>query len=100
METGMDANMLAYLNWFVPFDNARDITLLYIAEFFLFRGQVKVCLCSKFGIACLDKCAQLFRVFDNARDITLVWLNCILAYYVYQMVKKIVMDYIIGKLLA
>ena len=52
----MDANMLAYLNWFVP--------------------------------------------FDNARDITLVWLNCILAYYVYQMVKKIVMDYIIGKLLA
>ena len=56
METGMDANMLAYLNWFVP--------------------------------------------FDNARDITLVWLNCILAYYVYQMVKKIVMDYIIGKLLA
>lgn len=39
METGMDANMLAYLNWFVP--------------------------------------------FDNARDITLVWLNCILAYYVY-----------------
>ncbi len=56
METGMDANMLAYLNWFVP--------------------------------------------FDNARDITLVWLNCILAYYVYQMVKKIVMDYIIGKLLS
>ena len=56
METGMDANMLAYLNWFVP--------------------------------------------FDKARDITLVWLNCILAYYVYQMVKKIVMDYIIGKLLA
>ena len=56
METGMDANMLAYLNWFVP--------------------------------------------FDNARDITLVWLNCILAYYVYQMVKKIVMDYLIGKLLA
>lgn len=56
METGMDANMLAYLNWFVP--------------------------------------------FDNARGITLVWLNCILAYYVYQMVKKIVMDYIIGKLLA
>ncbi len=56
METGMDANMLAYLNWFIP--------------------------------------------FDNARDITLVWLNCILAYYVYQMVKKIVMDYIIGKLLA
>ena len=56
METGMDANMLAYLNWFVH--------------------------------------------FDNARDITLVWLNCILAYYVYQMVKKIVMDYIIGKLLA
>lgn len=56
METGMDANMLAYLNWFVP--------------------------------------------FDNARDITLVWLNCILAYYVYQMVKKIVMDYIIGKLLT
>ena len=56
METGMDANMLAYLNWFVP--------------------------------------------FDNARDITLVWLNFILAYYVYQMVKKIVMDYIIGKLLA
>ena len=56
METGMDANMLAYLNWFVP--------------------------------------------FDNARDITLVWLNCILAYYVYQMVKKIVMDYIIGKLFA
>ena len=56
METGMDANMLAYLHWFVP--------------------------------------------FDNARDITLVWLNCILAYYVYQMVKKIVMDYIIGKLLA
>ncbi len=56
METGMDVNMLAYLNWFIP--------------------------------------------FDNARDITLVWLNCILAYYVYQMVKKIVMDYIIGKLLA
>ena len=56
LETGMDTNMLAYLNWFVPFDNARDITLL--------------------------------------------WLNCILAYYVYQMVKKIVMDYIIGKLLA
>lgn len=56
METGMDANFLGMVNWFIP--------------------------------------------FDNARDITLVWLNCILAYYVYQMVKKIFMDYIIGKLLA
>lgn len=56
METGMDANFLGMVNWFIP--------------------------------------------FDNARDITLVWLNCILAYYVYQMVKKVVMDYIIGKLLA
>lgn len=52
----MDADILAYLNWFIP--------------------------------------------FDNARDITLVWLNCILAYYVFMLVKKIVMDYIIGKLIV
>lgn len=56
MDTGLDANMLAYLNWFIP--------------------------------------------FDNARDITLIWLNCILAYYAFTLVKKIVMDYIIGKLIA
>lgn len=55
-EMDMDVNMLAYLNWFIP--------------------------------------------FDNARAITLIWLNCILAYYVFTLVKKIVMDYIIGKLLS
>lgn len=56
IEAEMDVNILGMLNWFVPFDNARDITLL--------------------------------------------WLNCILAYYVFTLVKKVVMDYIIGKLLA
>lgn len=55
-ELNVDADMLAYLNWFIP--------------------------------------------FDNARDITLIWLNCILAYYVFILVKKVVMDYIIGKLIA
>lgn len=55
-ELNVDADMLAYLNWFIP--------------------------------------------FDNARDITLIWLNCILAYYVFTLVKKVVMDYIIGKLIA
>lgn len=55
-ELNVDADMLAYLNWFIP--------------------------------------------FDNARDITLIWLNCILAYYAFTLVKKIVMDYIIGKLLS
>lgn len=55
-ELDMETDMLAYLNWFVP--------------------------------------------FDNARDITLIWLNCILAYYAFTLVKKIVMDYIIGKLLS
>lgn len=56
MGVSMDANMLAYINWFIP--------------------------------------------FDNARDITLIWLNCILAYYAFTLAKKIVMDYIIGKLIA
>lgn len=55
-ELDMDVNTLAYINWFIP--------------------------------------------FDNARDITLIWLNCILAYYAFTLVKKIVMDYIIGKLIA
>lgn len=55
-ELDMDTNMLAYLNWFIP--------------------------------------------FDNARDITLIWLNCILAYYAFTLAKKVVMDYIIGKLLT
>lgn len=55
-ELNMDTNMLAYLNWFIP--------------------------------------------FDNARDITLIWLNCILAYYAFTLAKKVVMDYIIGKLLT
>lgn len=40
-----------------------------------------------------------FIPFDNARTITLAWLSCILAYYVYMMVKKIIMEYIIGKLM-
>lgn len=41
-----------------------------------------------------------FIPFDVARNITLAWLSCILAYYVYMMVKKIIMDYIIGKLMG
>lgn len=41
-----------------------------------------------------------FIPFDIARNITLVWLSCILAYYVYVMVKKIIMDYIVGKLMG
>lgn len=55
-ELNVEADTLAYVNWFIP--------------------------------------------FDNARDITLIWLNCILAYYAFTLVKKIVMDYIIGKLVA
>lgn len=56
IDAEMSSEMLAYLNWFIP--------------------------------------------FDTARDITLIWLNCILAYYTFTLVKKIVMDYIIGKLIA
>lgn len=41
-----------------------------------------------------------FIPFDIARTITLAWLSCILAYYVYMMAKKIIMDYIIGKLMG
>lgn len=41
-----------------------------------------------------------FIPFDNARLITLAWLSCIIAYYVYVMVKKIIMDYIINKLMG
>lgn len=41
-----------------------------------------------------------FIPFDNARIITLAWLSCVLAYYVYIMVKKIIMDYIIRKLMG
>lgn len=41
-----------------------------------------------------------FIPFDTARNITLTWLSCIIAYYAYVMVKKIVMDHIIGKLMG
>lgn len=55
-EAEMDADILGWLNWLIPFDNARTITLL--------------------------------------------WLDCIIAYYIFVLVKKIVMDYIIGKLIG
>lgn len=38
--------------------------------------------------------------FDIASKITTAWLACIVAYYAFVMIKKIVMDYIIGKLIA
>lgn len=39
-----------------------------------------------------------FLPFDVCSKITLVWLDCILAYYVFEMVRKIVMDYLINKI--
>lgn len=52
----IDANILAWLNWFIP--------------------------------------------FDTALSITLAWLSCIAAYYVFILAKKVIVDYIIEKLLA
>lgn len=43
--TGMDAELLAYLNWFVPFDAARDITFAWlncILAYYVFTGARKL----------------------------------------------------------
>lgn len=41
-----------------------------------------------------------FIPFDLASRITVTWLTCIVAYYAFVTIKKVVMDYIIGKLIA
>ncbi len=41
-----------------------------------------------------------FIPFDIASIITLAWLACILAYYLYVIVRKIIMQYIIGKMIG
>lgn len=41
-----------------------------------------------------------FIPFDIARTITLAWLSCILAYYVYNMARKVIMDFIVRKLMG
>lgn len=38
--------------------------------------------------------------FDIASKVTLVWLGCILAYYLYQLVRKIIFEYIVDALLS
>lgn len=38
-----------------------------------------------------------FLPFDVCAYMTLVWIHCIVVYYMYVVVKKIVMDYIIKK---
>lgn len=38
--------------------------------------------------------------FDVASTISLVWLGCILAYYLYELVRKIVIEYIVEALLS
>ena len=38
--------------------------------------------------------------FDLASKITLIWLGCIVAYYIYILVRKIVMEYIVDALLS
>lgn len=38
--------------------------------------------------------------FDLFKDITLAWVGCILAYYVFVFVKKLVIDVVIGKIIA
>lgn len=41
-----------------------------------------------------------FIPFDIASTITLVWLGCIVAYYLYILVRKIVIEYIVDALLS
>lgn len=41
-----------------------------------------------------------FVPFDVCLNVMTVWLGCISAYYIYSVVKKIVFDLIIGKLIA
>lgn len=41
-----------------------------------------------------------FLPFDICSQLTLAWLECILAYYLFAMVKKIVMDYLIGQIFS
>lgn len=38
--------------------------------------------------------------FDIASKVTLVWLGCIIAYYLYELVRKIVIEYIVDALLS
>ncbi len=37
-----------------------------------------------------------FVPFDTCGDIFIVWLDCIVVYYVFVLVKKVVMDYLIN----
>lgn len=41
-----------------------------------------------------------FIPFDLASKITTAWLICIVAYYAFVTVKKVVMEYIVGKLIS
>lgn len=41
-----------------------------------------------------------FIPFDLASKITVTWLLCIVAYYAFTTVKKVVMNYIVDKLLS
>lgn len=41
-----------------------------------------------------------FIPFDLASKITTTWLICIVAYYAFTTVKKVVMEYIVGKLVS
>lgn len=38
-----------------------------------------------------------FIPFDTCSTLMLAWLDCILVYYLFVMVKKIVMDFLIGQ---
>jgi hypothetical protein len=41
-----------------------------------------------------------FLPFDICADLTLAWLSCILVYYLFVMVKKLVYDFVLQKVLS
>lgn len=45
-------------------------------------------------------CLNWFVPFDICAELMLTWLGCILIYYLFVMVKKVVVDFILGKVVS